>query len=59
VPSTPRPITVALVDDYDVVLLGIARMLDRYRATQPARPPRADGPRPDRRRPQQRRGRSR
>jgi DNA-binding NarL/FixJ family response regulator len=24
-------ITVALVDDYDVVLLGVARMLDRYR----------------------------
>src|SRR5580765_3021431 len=28
-PSTP--ITVALVDDYDVVLLGVAQMLDQYR----------------------------
>jgi DNA-binding NarL/FixJ family response regulator len=27
----PTPITVALVDDYDVVLEGVARMLDRYR----------------------------
>ena len=26
-----RPITVALVNDYDVVLEGLARMLDRYR----------------------------
>jgi DNA-binding NarL/FixJ family response regulator len=26
-----RPITVALVDDYDVVLAGVATMLDRYR----------------------------
>jgi len=26
-----RPITVALVDDYDVVLLGVANILDRYR----------------------------
>ena len=26
-----RPITVALVDDYDVVLLGVAQMLDQYR----------------------------
>ncbi|MEO6999276.1 MAG: response regulator transcription factor [Terracoccus sp.] len=25
------PITVALVDDYDVVLLGVARIIDRYR----------------------------
>jgi len=25
------PITVALVDDYDVVLLGVAQMLDQYR----------------------------
>ena len=41
------------------LLASFARMLDRYRATQPARPPRADGPRPDRRRPQQRRGRAR
>ncbi len=32
--TTPRrdgPITVALVDDYDVVLLGVAQMLDQYR----------------------------
>jgi DNA-binding NarL/FixJ family response regulator len=28
--STP-PITIALVDDYDVVLAGVAQMLDRYR----------------------------
>lgn len=26
-----RPITVALVDDYDVVLLGVAKLLDSYR----------------------------
>jgi DNA-binding NarL/FixJ family response regulator len=26
-----RPITVALVDDYDVVVMGVANMLDRYR----------------------------
>ena len=26
-----RPITVALVDDYDVVLLGLAKIIDRYR----------------------------
>lgn len=26
-----RPITVALVDDYDVVLMGVANMFDRYR----------------------------
>ena len=26
-----QPIRVALVDDYDVVLLGVARMFDRYR----------------------------
>ena len=25
------PITVALVDDYDVVLIGVANMFDRYR----------------------------
>lgn len=25
------PITVALVDDYDVVLMGVANMFDRYR----------------------------
>jgi DNA-binding NarL/FixJ family response regulator len=32
-PPTRRqpPITVALVDDYDVVLLGVAQMLDQYR----------------------------
>jgi DNA-binding NarL/FixJ family response regulator len=31
-PSTrSSPITVALVDDYDVVLLGVAQMLDQYR----------------------------
>ena len=30
-PSTATPITVALVDDYDVVLLGVAQMLDQYR----------------------------
>jgi DNA-binding NarL/FixJ family response regulator len=31
--STPRggPITVALVDDYDVVLMGVANMFDNYR----------------------------
>ncbi len=27
----PRPITVALVDDYDVVLLGVGNIIDRYR----------------------------
>lgn len=26
-----QPVTVALVDDYDVVLLGVAKILDRYR----------------------------
>ena len=26
-----RPITIALVDDYDVVLLGVAHIIDRYR----------------------------
>ncbi len=30
-PGTNSPITVALVDDYDVVLTGVAHMLDRYR----------------------------
>jgi DNA-binding NarL/FixJ family response regulator len=30
-PSTKRPITVALVDDYDVVVIGVANMLERYR----------------------------
>ncbi len=29
--SRQRPITVALVDDYDVVLLGVARIIDQYR----------------------------
>ncbi|MDN3497157.1 response regulator transcription factor [Planococcus sp. APC 4015] len=29
--SSPRPITVALVDDYDVVLKGLAHMFDEYR----------------------------
>src|SRR6478609_4591289 len=29
--SAGRPITVALVDDYDVVLMGVANMFDRYR----------------------------
>ncbi len=28
---TSSPITVALVDDYDVVVMGVANMLDRYR----------------------------
>jgi hypothetical protein len=26
-----RPITVALVDDYDVVVMGVATMFDKYR----------------------------
>ncbi len=26
-----RPITIALVDDYDVVVLGVAKIIDRYR----------------------------
>ena len=30
-PPSGRPITVALVDDYDVVLIGVAHMLDQYR----------------------------
>jgi DNA-binding NarL/FixJ family response regulator len=30
-PRSGTPITVALVDDYDVVLLGVAQMLDQYR----------------------------
>jgi DNA-binding NarL/FixJ family response regulator len=30
-PPSQAPITVALVDDYDVVLLGVAQMLDQYR----------------------------
>ncbi len=30
-PPPNRPITVALVDDYDVVLMGVANMFDRYR----------------------------
>jgi DNA-binding NarL/FixJ family response regulator len=31
VPTPEKPITVALVDDYDVVLMGVANMFDRYR----------------------------
>lgn len=30
-PIAPTPITVALIDDYDVVLLGVAHMFDQYR----------------------------
>ena len=30
-PERSKPITVALVDDYDVVLIGVAHMFDRYR----------------------------
>jgi DNA-binding NarL/FixJ family response regulator len=30
-PQPNKPITVALVDDYDVVLMGVANMFDRYR----------------------------
>ncbi|MBM9476682.1 response regulator transcription factor [Nakamurella flavida] len=30
-PGERRPITVALVDDYDVVLIGVASILDQYR----------------------------
>ncbi|RYZ32134.1 MAG: hypothetical protein EOP01_01855 [Propionibacteriaceae bacterium] len=26
----PEPITIAVVDDYDVVVLGVARMLEQY-----------------------------
>ena len=29
--ASPTPITVALVDDYDVVVKGVANMLDPYR----------------------------
>jgi DNA-binding NarL/FixJ family response regulator len=29
--KAPRPITVALVDDYDVVIKGVANMFDNYR----------------------------
>src|ERR1700712_5071134 len=29
-PSEGRPISVALVDDYDVVVLGVARILEQY-----------------------------
>jgi DNA-binding NarL/FixJ family response regulator len=29
--SRDRPITVALVDDYDVVVMGVANMFDKYR----------------------------
>lgn len=30
-PPPKKPITVALVDDYDVVLIGVANMFDKYR----------------------------
>lgn len=30
-PAPRKPITVALVDDYDVVLVGVANMFDQYR----------------------------
>lgn len=30
-PSSKKPITIALVDDYDVVLIGVANMFDKYR----------------------------
>jgi hypothetical protein len=29
--STKDPITIALVDDYDAVLMGVANMIDGYR----------------------------
>ena len=29
--ATDHPITIALVDDYDVVVMGVANMLDQYR----------------------------
>ena len=29
-PTSPRPITVALVDDYDVVVIGVANILGQY-----------------------------
>ena len=29
--TSTRPISVALVDDYDVVVMGVANILDRYR----------------------------
>jgi DNA-binding NarL/FixJ family response regulator len=29
--TTTRPLTVALVDDYDVVVMGVAQILERYR----------------------------
>ena len=29
--ATDDPITIALVDDYDVVVIGVANMLDQYR----------------------------
>jgi len=31
VPAPERPITVAIVDDYDVVVMGVAKILDQYR----------------------------
>src|SRR5690242_1141835 len=30
-PRPKKPITVALVDDYDVVVMGVANMFDKYR----------------------------
>ena len=30
-PAPERPITVAIVDDYDVVVMGVAKILDQYR----------------------------
>ena len=29
-PSSSRPITIALVDDYDVVVIGVANILGQY-----------------------------
>ncbi len=29
--SPPRPVSVALIDDYDIVVVGVAHMFDRYR----------------------------
>ena len=29
-PTTIAPITIALVDDYDVVVMGVAHILERY-----------------------------
>ena len=30
-PDPSKPITVALVDDYDVVVIGVASILEQYR----------------------------